>query len=73
MASIFQKNEGAVDRVVRIIIGAGVLSLVWIGPQTAWGWIGLIPLITGIAGTCPAYSIFGMSTCRVDKEPAAKD
>ena len=72
MASIFQKNEGAVDRVVRIIIGAGVLSLVWIGPQTAWGWIGLIPLITGIAGTCPAYNIFGMSTRSAEKEPAAK-
>ncbi len=57
------KNEGAVDRVLRVVVGAGVLALAFIGPQTAWGYIGLIPLLTGLAGWCPAYALFGISTC----------
>lgn len=63
---MFQRNEGTADRVVRVVVGAGLLSLAFIGPQTAWGYIGLVPLITGLAGTCPAYSLFGISTCPVE-------
>ncbi len=57
-------NEGGVDRVVRVVVGLGLISLAFVGPQTPWGWIGLIPLITGVVGWCPAYSIFGLKTCR---------
>ena len=57
------KNEGTIDRVLRVVVGAGVLSLVFIGPQTAWGWIGIVPIVTGIVGYCPAYSLLGISTC----------
>ena len=57
------KNEGTIDRVLRIVVGAAVLSLVFVGPQTAWGWIGIVPLLTGIVGYCPAYSLLGVSTC----------
>jgi len=57
------KNEGTIDRVLRVVVGAGVLSLVFVGPQTAWGWIGIVPLLTGIVGYCPAYSLLGISTC----------
>ncbi|HEY5642966.1 MAG TPA: DUF2892 domain-containing protein [Woeseiaceae bacterium] len=57
------KNEGTIDRVLRVVVGAGVLSLVFVGPQTAWGWIGIVPLLTGIIGYCPAYSLLGISTC----------
>ena len=57
-------NEGGADRAIRIILGLGLISLVFIGPQTPWGWIGLIPLATGLVGWCPAYSIFGLKTCR---------
>ena len=57
------KNEGVADRVVRVLVGAGVLSLAFVGPQTAWGYIGLVPLLTGLAGWCPAYTLFGISTC----------
>jgi hypothetical protein len=60
---MLKKNEGAVDRILRIAIGAVLLSLVFVGPQTAWGYIGLVPLITGLIGSCPAYQIFGISTC----------
>lgn len=57
------QNEGTADRVIRVLVGIGLLSLVVIGPKTAWGYIGLLPLITGIMGSCPAYSILGISTC----------
>jgi hypothetical protein len=56
-------NIGTIDRVLRIILGLAVLSLVFFGPQTPWGWIGLVPLVTALIGSCPAYSIFGISTC----------
>ncbi len=57
------RNEGTLDRVLRIIVGAGLLSLVFVGPQTAWGWVGVVPLATGIIGNCPVYSLFGINTC----------
>ena len=57
------KNEGKVDRGLRVVLGAALISLVFVGPQTAWGWIGLVPLLTGIVGNCPVYSIFGINTC----------
>jgi hypothetical protein len=58
-----QRNEGTIDRALRIIAGLGILSLVFVGPQTPWGWIGLVPLVTGLIGVCPVYSIFGIRTC----------
>ncbi len=60
---MFKKNEGTLDRVLRVVVGLVLISLVFIGPQTAWGWIGVLPLITGAIGSCPAYSIFGINTC----------
>lgn len=60
------KNVGGVDRVVRIVAGLGILSLAFIGPQTPWGYIGLVPLVTGLIGWCPAYMPFGVKTCKVN-------
>ena len=59
------KNEGTVDRVLRVIAGAALVSLVFVGPETPWGWIGLVPLVTGLVGNCPVYSLLGISTCKV--------
>ncbi len=56
-------NVGTIDRIVRIVVGLALLSLVFIGPQTLWGLVGIVPLLTGIVRICPAYSIFGISTC----------
>lgn len=56
-------NEGSPDRAVRVIAGIVLISLVFIGPQTPWGWIGLIPLVTGLVGYCPLYAALGFSTC----------
>jgi len=59
------KNEGTIDRVLRVVAGAALVSLVFVGPQTAWGWIGVVPLVTGLLGNCPVYSLLGISTCPV--------
>jgi hypothetical protein len=57
------RNEGTIDRALRVIAGLAILSLVFIGPQTPWAWIGLVPLITGLAGFCPLYRVLGINTC----------
>ena len=64
---MFKKNEGAVDRTLRVLLGAGLLSLAFVGPQSPWGYVGLIPLATGLIGSCPAYRLFGISTCPLQK------
>jgi hypothetical protein len=56
-------NEHTIDRIVRIVIGLVLLSLVFIGPQTMWGLLGLVPLVTGAIGFCPLYKLVGVSTC----------
>lgn len=66
MSAIFPRNEHIADRMIRVVLGIGLLSLVWIGPQTAWGWVGLVPLVTGLVGSCPLYRLFGISTCPID-------
>ena len=62
------RNEGTIDRVLRVILGLVLLSLVFVGPQTWWGLIGLVPLVTGLMGSCPVYSILGISTCPMKSE-----
>lgn len=64
------KNEGTIDRALRVVLGLGVLSLVFVGPQTAWGWVGLVPVVTGLAGFCPLYSILGINTCSIRRDSA---
>ena len=59
------KNEGTVDRVLRVVAGAALVSLVFVGPETPWGWIGVVPLVTGLLGNCPVSSLLGISTCPV--------
>ena len=63
-----QRNEGTLDRAVRIIAGLGILSLVFVGPQTPWGWVGLVPLVTGLVGICPAYGLLGIRTCPAPRQ-----
>jgi len=60
---LFPHNEHVAERVLRVLIGIILLALVFVGPQTYWGLVGLVPLITGLVGSCPAYSVFGLSTC----------
>ncbi|HSP00762.1 MAG TPA: DUF2892 domain-containing protein [Thioalkalivibrio sp.] len=58
------KNMGSADRAIRAIVGIVLIALVFVGPQTPWGWIGIIPLVTALIGWCPAYSLIGMKTCK---------
>lgn len=60
-------NEGTIDRALRIIVGLGLiavaLGLVPGVPAQIWGWIGVVPVLTGLIGWCPAYTILGVNTC----------
>ena len=58
------KNIGSIDRIFRILLGAGLISMAFIGPQTPWGWIGIIPLSTALLGWCPVYTLIGINTCK---------
>ncbi|MCJ2187875.1 YgaP family membrane protein [Novosphingobium beihaiensis] len=60
---MFKVNVGGIDRLLRIILGIVLLALVFVGPKTMWGLIGIIPLATGLLRTCPLYSILGIRTC----------
>ena len=64
------KNESGIDRALRLIVGVLLLSLVIVGPKTAWGWIGIVPLATGLVGFCPLYRLLRIDTCRVRSSSA---
>jgi hypothetical protein len=63
---ILPRNEGTLDRVLRVGVGIVILSLVFVGPQTLWGLVGLIPITTGLLGSCPLYTVLGLRTCPVE-------
>ncbi len=60
---MMEKNVGSIDRIARIVLGLVLISLVFVGPQTPWGWIGVVPLMTALVGWCPAYRLLGIRTC----------
>lgn len=55
-------NEGRADRLVRILVGLALIAIVFVGPRTPWGWLGLVPLVTGLVGFCPLYRLLGLSS-----------
>ncbi|MDH4156875.1 MAG: DUF2892 domain-containing protein [candidate division Zixibacteria bacterium] len=59
-----KKNVGGIDRVLRIVVGLFVTSLVFWGPKSLWALLGLIPLVTGLIGWCGLYVPLGISTCK---------
>lgn len=63
LEKVLPQNEHTIERVLRVLVGVGGLSLVFVGPKTLWGLFGLIPLVTGLIGSCPLYTLFGISTC----------
>ncbi|MCK6405389.1 MAG: DUF2892 domain-containing protein [Rhodocyclaceae bacterium] len=60
-------NVGGIDKIARIAVGAVLVGLAATGTVGVWGWIGVVPLATGLMGWCPAYSLFGMNTCPLKK------
>jgi hypothetical protein len=59
-----QTNIGKVERIVRVVAGAGILSLAFVGPQSPWAYLGALPLLTGLVGWCPPYALLGISTVK---------
>ena len=57
-------NIGSLDRVIRIIVGIFIISLLFWGPKSPWALLGLLPLATAIIGYCPPYAMLGISTCK---------
>ena len=61
---MFKINVGGIDRILRVAVGLVLIALVFVGPRTPWGWVGLVPLATGLFRMCPLYALFGIDTCR---------
>lgn len=60
---MFKTNVGNVDRILRLLLGIVLIALVFVGPKTPWGWLGVILVATGFLKTCPVYSLLGIQTC----------
>ena len=60
-------NIGNVERVIRVVVGLGVLSLAFVGPRSPWAYLGILPVLTGAIGWCPPYALLGISTLRAPK------
>lgn len=67
MSALLPANESTLDRGVRVALGLVLLALIFVGPKTLWGLVGVVPLATGLLGSCPLYTLFGFSTCPVKK------
>ena len=59
-----KKNIGNAERVVRVVLGIVVASLAFVGPRSAWALLGIIPIVTGLIGYCPPYTLLGIDTTR---------
>ncbi|PMR73178.1 YgaP family membrane protein [Billgrantia endophytica] len=62
-----QSNVGGIDKILRIVVGATLMLLALAGMIGPWGWIGVVPLVTGLFNFCPAYRLLGVSTCKLRK------
>lgn len=68
MKGFFGVNEHPVERVARVVLGVGILSLAFVGPKSPWAYLGIVPILTGALGNCPLYSLLGISTCPVSRD-----
>ena len=67
MSKLFPRNEHDLERVLRVVAGVAILALAFVGPKTAWGYLGVVPILTGAIGSCPLYTLLGLSTCPMKK------
>lgn len=63
-----KSNVGGIDKILRIVVGAGLLGATVAGLLPVWGYIGIVPLATGLMGWCPLYPLIGLSTCPMKKD-----
>lgn len=66
--NLIPRNEHLLDRAVRVVLGLAVVSLVFVGPQSPWAWLGLIFVVTGLVGSCPIYTLLGINTCSLGNQ-----
>ncbi|WP_386083902.1 DUF2892 domain-containing protein [Vreelandella sp. F11] len=59
------RNIGGIDKILRILVGIVLIVLALTGTIGVWGWIGVLPLATGLFNYCPAYKLFGLNTCKI--------
>lgn len=71
MTEFFKVNEHPIERVARVLLGLALLGLAFFGPKTPWGYLGILPILTGAFGMCPLYSLLGISTCPVSSRKSA--
>jgi Protein of unknown function (DUF2892) len=64
---MFKLNVGTLDRIARALLGLVLIALTLTGTIGVWGWIGVVPLLTAAVGSCPLYSVLGLSTCPMKK------
>lgn len=64
---MFKTNVGTIDRIARVLIGLALIALTVTSTIGVWGWIGVVPLATAALGTCPLYTLIGVSTCPMNK------
>ncbi|EGJ09456.1 YgaP family membrane protein [Rubrivivax benzoatilyticus] len=62
-----KSNVGGIDRILRIVLGLALIGMTLAGVIGVWGWVGVVPLLTGAVGFCPLYPLFGFSTCPVKR------
>ena len=61
-------NVGGIDRILRIVAGLALIGATLADVIGVWGWVGIVPLVTGLFKFCPMYSIVGMNTCPMEKK-----
>lgn len=69
--NILPRNESTFDRAARVVLGLALITLYFVGPKTIWGLVGFVPLLTGMLGSCPLYTLFGVSTCSAPRKAGA--
>lgn len=62
-----RKNVGGIDKLLRILVGLVLIALTLTGTIGVWGWIGVVPLATGLFGSCPLYTLMGINSCPLSK------
>jgi hypothetical protein len=70
MKKLMEKNEHPVERAARVALGVGLIGAAAAGALPGWGYAGVVPLLTGLAGSCPLYTVLGISTCPVRQKQA---